>query len=152
MKDKSPEKIDAVVEEFRAFRVSPNHQLPSYNPKEDFAMDYFWPAIAKQKMVTSADLSTISLTYSNLAHLAKVLLVLPHSNANPKRLFSMVGKIETQSRSLLSTSTTCDLLTVKMNHDPFCYFSQDLITDEMLKEAKSATRRSLQKNSDTSTI
>ena len=55
-----------------------------------------------------------SFVYANLARLAKILLVLPHSNADPERLFSMLGKIETQSRSLLSPSTTCDLLTVKL--------------------------------------
>ena len=58
----------------------------------------------------------------------------------------MLGKIETQSRSLLSPSTTSDLLTVKMNHDAPCYLSEDLVTDKLLQEAKSATRRSLQKN------
>ena len=50
----------------------------------------------------------------------------------------MLGKIETQSRSLLSPSTTCDLLTVKMNHDAPCYLSEDLVTDKLLQEAKSA--------------
>ena len=87
---------------------------------------------------------TSSLAYPNLSRLAKILLVLPHSNVDPESLFSMVGKIETQSRSQLSTSTTSDLLTVKMNHDATCFESKDLMTDELLKAAKSATRRRLQ--------
>lgn len=86
------------------------------------------------------------LGYSNLARLAKILLVLPHSNVEPERLFSMVGKIETQSHSLLSSSTTCDLLTLKTNHDAPCFLSQDPITDDLLLEAKSATWRSLQRS------
>ena len=86
-----------------------------------------------------------SYAYYNLARLAKILLVLPHSNADPERLFSMLGKIETQSRSLLSPSTTSDLLTVKMNYDAPYYLSEDLVRDKLLQEAKSATRRSLQK-------
>ena len=104
--------------------------------------------MAEQKAID--DLS--SLAYPDLAELAKTLLVLPHSNVDPERLFSMVGNIETQSHSLLNSSTTCDLLTVKMNHDPFCFASSDLVTDdELLKAAKSATRRSLQ-NRSTSTL
>ena len=143
------EDIDAILEEFRAFRVAPNERLPSYDPT---AEDHFWSEMEKQKTITTCALTddvdpTSSLAYSNLARLAKVVLVLPHSNADPERLFSMVGKIETQSRSHLTPSTTCDLLTVKMNHDSACYSSQDLITDKLLQEAKSATRRSLQKDS-----
>ena len=146
------EDIDAVSEEFRAFLVAPNERLPSYDSAAENALDRFWSEMEKQKTITTCGLTddvdpTSSLAYSNLARLAKVVLVLPHSNADPERLFSMVGKIETQSRSRLTPSTTCDLLTVKMNHDSACYSSQDLITDKLLQEAKSATRRCLQKDS-----
>ena len=87
------------------------------------------------------------LAYGKLAQLAKVLLVLPHSNVDPERLFSIVGKIETPTRSQLSPSITCDLLTVKVNHDAPCYESHDIVTDELVKAAKAATRRSLQHQS-----
>ena len=142
-----PEEIDAVVEEYRAFCVAPDDQLPFYHSKADNALDKFWSAISVQKTVACDTELKSSFAYANLAHLAKILLVLPHSNADPERLLSMLGKIETQSRSLLSPSTTCDLLTVKLNHDAHCYLSEDLVTDKLLQEAKSATRRSLQKNS-----
>ena len=92
------EEIDAVLEEYRAFRVAPNDQLPVYDSKVDNALDKFWSAMSVQKTV-AADLELPnSFAYSNLAHLAKILLVLPHSNADPEWLFSMLGKIETQSR------------------------------------------------------
>jgi hypothetical protein len=149
MTDKS-EEIDTVVGEYRAFCVAPNDQLPLYDSKADNALDKFWSAMSVQKTVTGDLELPSTFAYSNLARLAKILLVLPHSNADPERLFSMLGKIETQSRSLLSPST-CDLLTVKMNHDAPCYLSQDLVTDKLLQEAKSATRRSLQKHSVDST-
>ena len=116
------EQIDAVVGEYRAFCVAPDHQLPSYDPKSANGLDHFWSAMSSQKTVASNLELPSSFAYSNLARLAKILLVLPHSNVEPERLFSMVGKIETQSRSLLSSSTTCDLLTVKMNHDAPCFF------------------------------
>ena len=150
MTDK-PEEIDVVVEEYRAFCVAEDDQLPLYDSKADNALEHFWSAMSEQKTV-SGDLELpCSYSYLTLARLAKILLVLPHANADPERLFSMLGKIETQSRSLLSPSTTCDLLTVKMNHDAPCYLSEDLVTDKLLQEAKSATRRSLQKNAVDST-
>ena len=135
-----PDEIDGIVAEFLSFQVAPDHQLPSFDHTADVAIDHFWSQMARQKAI--GDLS--SLAYPTLSELAKTLLVLPHSNVDPERLFSMVGKIETQSRSQLSSSTTCDLLTVKMNHDSHCFASKDLVIDDLLKAAKSATRRSLQ--------
>ena len=87
---------------------------------------------------------TASLKYPKLSCFATRLLVLPHSNTDPERVFSMVGHIETDGRSQLKPSTTCSLLTMKMNHRRPCYASTDLLTDDFLKEAKAATRRSLQ--------
>ena len=55
----------------------------------------------------------------------------------------MVGHIETDEHSQLKPSTTCSLLTVKMNHRRPCYASTDLLTDDFLKDAKAATHRSL---------
>ena len=109
-----PEEIDAVVEEYHAFCVAPDGQLPFYDSKADNTLDKFWSAMSVQKTVACDTELKSSFAYANLARLAKILLVLPHSNADPERLFSMLGKIETQSRSLLSPSTTCDLLTVKL--------------------------------------
>ena len=48
-----------------------------------------------------------------LSNLAKIFLVLPHSNADPERLISMVRKIETEQRWQLDTSTVSDLLSVQ---------------------------------------
>ena len=75
-----------------------------------------------------------------LSKLAKVLLVLPHSNADPERLFSMVRKIETELRGNLDPSTVCDLLSVKVNNDQPCYDSKHLMTESLIASAKTATR------------
>ena len=138
------DEIDAVVQEFRAFCVTPDHQLPIYDSKADHGLDKFWFAMSVQKTVSSDLELPGAFAYSNLARLAKILLVLPHSNADPERLFSMLGKIQTQSRSQLSSSTTCNLLTIKMNHDESCYLSQNLMTDQLIQNTRSATRRCLQ--------
>ena len=129
MTDK-PEEIDTVVEEYRAFCVSADNQLPSYVAKADNALEKFWSAMSEKETVAGDLELPNSYAYYNLVSLAKILLVLPNSNADPERLFSMLGKIETQSHSLLSPSTTCDLLTVKMNRDAPCYLSEDLVTDK----------------------
>ena len=74
-----------------------------------------------------------------LPRLAQVLLVLPHSNADPECLFGMVRKFETEERHQLGPSTICDLLSVKLNNDKPCYSNQHLMEDSLLKSAKLAT-------------
>ena len=138
------EEIDLIVEEFLTYKVAPDNQLPLYDPNAETAIDHFWSLMGRFKVVTSTLVSDSSLAYSNLTHLLKILLVLPHSNADPERLFSLVGNIETESRSLLNPSTKADLLNVKMNHDGPCYLSGDLMPEKLLKDAKQAT--SLQYN------
>ena len=96
-----------------------------------------------QKTVTCDTELESLFAYANLARLAKMVLVLLHSNAYPERY---VG--EDRDCSLLSPSTVCDLVTVKVNHDAPCYLSDDLFIDKLLQEAKSATHRSLEKNVD----
>lgn len=69
-------------------------------------MDHFWAAMAEVRTVTDQD----NFRFGMLSKLAKVLLVLPHSNVDPERLFSMVRKIDTELRQNLDPSTICDLL------------------------------------------
>ena len=74
-------------------------------------VDHFWATMAEQKNITDS----ASLRFGTLAQLAKTLLVLPHSNAEPDRLFSMVRKFETEQRKRLDPSTVCDLPSTKIN-------------------------------------
>ena len=85
--------------------------------------------------------------FGNLAKLCKILLVLPHGNADPERLFSMVSKIETDQRSSLLPSTVADLISVKANTSSECYESESLITPSLLTSAKQATTMSLSSSS-----
>ena len=83
-------KVCAVdISVFRDYRVAPIDQLPAFVPSDDAAVDYFWFAMGEPKVIT--DLT--SLRFGTLSKLAKILLVLPHSNADPERLFSMVTKL-----------------------------------------------------------
>lgn len=69
--------------------------------------------------------------------------MLPHSNVDPERSFNMVQRVETEQRGSLKPSTVQDLISVKMNTDPFCFDCHQLFTSELLRSAKSATTHSL---------
>ena len=81
--------------------------------------------------------------FGNLAKFNKLLLVLPHLTADPKRLFSIIRKIDTSQHSSLLPSTVCDILSVKLNIDEEYYWIKSLFTQHLLEQAKNATVRSL---------
>lgn len=87
----SPDEMDTLGMEFYDYRASPLDHLPTFDGKEAGAVDQFWAAMGKVKSVINSDV----LRFGVLAQFAQILLVLPHSNADPKRLFSMVRQIET---------------------------------------------------------
>ena len=86
-------------------------------------------------------LDSTVLQFDTISHLAKIMLVLPHSNANLERLFSMVRKFDTEQRRRLGSSTLCDLLCTKINN--VCYDNKYLLSDWFLRSVETATRRSL---------
>ena len=136
----STDEIDTLIAEFQEYRIASDQQFPSFDYKEYAAVDHFWAAIA---MAEVCHLETFQ--YSMLSRLAKILLVLPHSNADPKRLFSMVRKICTDQQKSLAPSTICDLLIAKLNNSNMCYDSSNLLTTDFLRSIKTATSRSLGK-------
>ena len=81
--------------------------------------------------------------FGHLAGFCKNLLILPHSTADPERLFGVIGKIDTSQRSNLQPQTVCNLLSVKINVDQECYKSKELFTPNLLYQAKTATKRCL---------
>ena len=134
---------DDILSEFRDFRATPDECLPTldFPTTESPGIESFWMAMSE---ITLSD-QTI-YRFGNLAKLCKILLVLPHGNADPERLFSMVSKIETDQRSSLFPSTVADLISVKVNTSSECYESESLITP-LLSSAKQATTTSLSSSS-----
>lgn len=102
-------------------------------------MDCFWNALGKMPRPDD----TREQRFPHIVRLAKAALVLPHSNADPERLFSMVKKIETSQRGHLLPTATCDLISCKYNNPVGCFDSAPLMTSEALKRAKGATMASL---------
>ena len=133
----SPDEKDTLSLEFRDYRASALDELPAFDLKEVGAINHFWAAMAKVHSIMDLEVYLFSI----LTKLAQV----PHSNADPERLFSMVRKIETEERRQLDVSTVCDLLSVKINNDNPCYSNKHLINDHILSKAKSATKESLKK-------
>ena len=88
------------------------------------------------------DPATGAPAYPLLTQVMKGILVLPHSNAQCERAFSIVRKNKTDFRPNMSTATLQSLLIEKLcNSDTPC-FRRDFSTD-FLKNAKKATYRSL---------
>ena len=81
--------------------------------------------------------STGSHRSATLCAVVLPLLSLPNSNADSERGFSMVKKIDTDSRSDLGQDTICALFSCKLNTEDSCFKFQP--SDELLKSVKSAT-------------
>ena len=56
--------------------------------------------------------------FGDLSNMCKLLLILPHSTADPERLFSVIGKVDTSQRSSLLPSTLCNIVSVKNKCGP----------------------------------
>jgi len=57
-------------------------------------LNQFWHAVSQMKLPSG------SLQFQQLYQLSKVLLTLPHSNADTERVFSMLKKIDRLQRQL----------------------------------------------------
>ena len=113
----SHEELDGLDAELRDYKSMPENQLPSVDASSATALDNFWQE--KGDLTQPGDIQ--QKRFPHLSHLCKILLVLPHTTADPERLFSMVQKIETDHRGSLLPSTLASLLSVILNTDEECY-------------------------------
>ena len=104
------------------------------------SIEDFWRSMGDIKQPAHVDMPC----FGALSKFCQLLLVLPHTIADPERLFSMIGKIETSQRSNLHASTVCDLLSIKVDNDDKCFNGHKSFTPWLLKQAKSVTMRRLQ--------
>ncbi len=74
-----------------------------------YRMDVVWGYLSTMRFADG------QLMFKKLFKVAKLVLVLPHSNAGEERVFSMVRKNKTSFRSSLSMEgTLSSILTVKL--------------------------------------
>ena len=132
---------DKLHEELIAYQLADDHELPQFKPGQT-RMDSFWGELST--VVTSDG----KPKYPLLTKLAKAALVLPHSNADSERAFSIVGKIRTQFRSEMCQDTLCALLSCKMNTNGKA--SDYHPSKEVLAAAKSAAYKYNKKHTNSS--
>ena len=97
-----------------------------------YRMDVVWHHMSTMRAVDS------TYRFARLSKVARLVLIIPHSNAQEERVFSMVRKNKTAFRpSLDPKGTLSSILTIKLaNTDPAHCFEP---SQELLKKAKSAT-------------
>ena len=87
----SIEEMDTILKEWQEYKSLPDDQLPRCE-----SLEYFWSHMGQLPMPAG---EVGDKRFGNLANFSNLLLVLPHSTADPERLFSMIGKIDTKQSS-----------------------------------------------------
>ena len=130
-----PGKLNDLQKEFGYYRCLPFDEVQLRVP-----IDEFWGLMATQTKP-----GTALPQFPLLAEFCLALCVLPHGNADCKRVFSMVRHIKTEFRNKLGNDTEQAIIAVNrntiQNGNQCCYTVK--ATDEVLKAAKSATSRAL---------
>lgn len=104
--------------------------IPNYR---NLAVDEFWGRLSKVKSV-----NTGQVRFKELCQLMKLLLVLPNSNCDVERAFSLVRHIKTEFRCQMSHQTLVNLMSCKINKfiDIECHDLE--VPGKLLKSAKQA--------------
>nr|XP_019929731.2 uncharacterized protein LOC105346161 [Crassostrea gigas] len=121
--------LDELQEEFLDYQQTPKEELPP----ADSGADKFWSQMAKVMEPFSS-----KCRFGLLAKLALACCVIPVSDADPERIFSMLKKNQTEMRSDLdlNNDTICSLICSKQNQDVCCFENKP--SDEFLMAAKEA--------------
>lgn len=122
------EEVELLEDQYTDYLLASKEDLPPF--EED--IDFFW-----HEMQSVVDICTQKPRFDILAKLAKTLLVLPNSNADSERAFSIIKKIHTEFRSELNNKTLNALLSCKFNQSVECFNYTP--TSEVLINSKSAT-------------
>lgn len=138
----SPQEHDKLGEELIEYQLLDDSEIPesvwkSATIQEDesvtyYRMDVIWHYLANLKAVDGSN------RFGRISKVAKLVLILPHSNAKEERIFSMVRKNKTSFRPNLDPSgTLSSILAIKLANDKPAHAFQPPST--MVKKAKSAT-------------
>jgi len=87
------DEIEHLVEEFQDYQLSPDDDLAAVT--NDSCVDKFWAEMGHKKTFVGA------VRFPLLTRVMTTLSVIAHSHADSERVFSMVRKIDTDSRSQL---------------------------------------------------
>lgn len=138
---------EQLFEQFTQYQIMQDSAIPTYvwddakvlvkNEGEEqvvyYRMDVLWAYLASKK-----DLITGQLSFSLLANVAKLVLTLPHSNADEEQVFCLIRQNKTDFRSSLSLDgTLSSIMTVKMASEEPCYKFEP--SSEIIRCSKKAT-------------
>ena len=134
--------LDKLEEEFLDYQLMDNTDIPNDvwdsavtkvdEAQKHYRMDMIWNYLSS---MTSPD---GVLRFHRLARVAKLVLVLPHSNASEERVFSMVTKNKTFRPNLKLDGTLSNILTVKLANPEPCHMYEP--EKSVLETAKRATK------------
>lgn len=101
--------------------------------KQYHRMDMIWGCISDLKNCDA------SYRFQYLSRVAKLVLVIPHSNAGEERVFNLIKQNKTPTRSSLhANGTLSSIVQVKLGNKDSCIAWEP--PKEMLKSAKGATK------------
>ena len=138
----SPKELDLLSEEFTEYQLLQDADIPQdiwdkaavvVKEGETYhRMDVLWHHLSSVRVADN------SFHFPQLSKVVKLVLTIPHSNAQEERLFSMVGKNKTMFRSSLDPKgTLSSILTIKLAaREPAHAFEP---SKEVLTKAKAAT-------------
>ena len=138
----SPRQMDVLPEEFVEYQLLQNEDIPPHvwdkasivdDDHTYQRMDIVWHHISTLKAPDGR------LRFSHLSKIAMLVLIIPHSNGEEERVFSMVCKNKTAFRpSLDLKGMLSSILTIKLAHTEATHQFEP--NKELLKTAKSATK------------
>lgn len=138
----SPGEVELLQEEFIRYQLQRDADIPDevweeakVNEDEDVynRVDVLWSHLCKMQKIGSSQ-----PMFLRLAQVAKVVLVIPHSNASEERIFSMVRKNKTPFHPSLGLDGTLpSILQVKLGVDDPCEKLEP--TKQLLEKAKKVT-------------
>ena len=110
---------ERLFEEFTDFQKMPKTEIPQFvwiEPSDDQYINYCHMDIIWAYLGSMRDSLTGHLRFERLARVAKLVLTLPHSNADEERGFSFIKMNKTPVRNALklNETTLSSLLTIKM--------------------------------------
>ena len=132
--------MDRLSEEFFNYQMLSSDSIPksvkevvNLEEQDPHRVDVLWGYLRELK-----EPGTNNLLFGLLFKVAEVVMTIPHSNAGEERIFSLINKNKTPSRSSLKLNGTLSSLIVVKTHidDPV----QWTPSEAMLQRAKGATR------------
>lgn len=133
--------MDRLSEEFFNYQMLSSDSIPksvkesvNLEDKDPHRVDVLWGYLRGLK-----EPGTNELHFGLLFKVAEVVLTIPHSNAGEERIFSLINKNKTPSRSSLKLDgTLSSLMVVKTHIDNLIQWTP---SEAMLQKAKGATRQ-----------